>query len=416
MRNERGIALMMVISAIMLLSMIVLEFVFSSNINYRIAVNEKERLQAYYLAESAINLMKLELKIDKQIKAAVASSPVAQNLAINLNEPLCKQFPFSTDLIRAFFVGGEIPSLNKGESAPEGEAPPEEMEKGKSVTGFQTETAQEFLAFEGDFSGTCEDEQSKFNLNYFNGADPAQQTLSGLNPYDSYKLTLSNFLKGARFKNLFEETSPEKIDEIVRNIADWADKNDVINDYALMTRGAESSIYKADKTITPLNNKFLSLDEIHLVEGVDDTWFMPLEDMFTVYGENKVNICQAGDDVVWSLITTYASQNPNIPPLDPRNAEAKAKLLRVIQLDCTAAQPQISKIASDLDAALGAVPATTTPGAAPVGFASFITTDPRFYSLKLTGQVNDTMVNIKAVFDIKDPDPKKWKMLYYKVY
>ncbi|MBI2342224.1 MAG: general secretion pathway protein GspK [Deltaproteobacteria bacterium] len=404
MKSSRGIALMMVISSIMLLSMIVLEFVFSSNVSYKLALNEKERLQAYFLAESALNLMKIELKIDRQLKSAISSSPIAQNLPIDLSMPMCQQFPFSTGLIRAFFVGGAMPLMKGKEGG--------EEEKSKSATVFETESAEEFLSFDGDFDGSCADEQGKFNLNYFAGLDPMQQTLSGVNPYDMYKITLINFLKGEKFKKLFEGMEQQKIAEIVRNIADWTDKNDIINDIGLVTLGQEGSLYKGENA--PKNVKFLSLDEVHMVEGVDDRWFTPIEDMFTVYGENKINVCVADDDVVWALIVAYASQNPNIPPLDPKNLETKKKFVDALKLSCGGTQPQASKIASDLDAALGITSAEGSGGGGK--FAEMITTEARYYSLKLTGQVGETVVNIKTVLDIKDPDPKKWKMLYYKVF
>lgn len=410
---------MMVISAIMLISMIVLEFVFTSNVNYNIALNERQRLQAYYLAESALSLMKVEIKMDKQVKSQLASLPIAANLPIDLSQPMCQQFPFSTTLLRNFFVGGTLPLMAEGnetvaegaEVAAEGEAG---AEKGASVTTFETESAQEFLAFDGDFDGTCVDEASKINLNYFWALDPAQQTLAGVSQYDTYKTMIVNFLKQERFKKLFEGIAPEKIKEVVGNIADWADKNDLINEFGYTTRGSEESLYKGDEMQKPRNAKFLTLDEVHFVEGVDDTWFMPLEEMFTVYGDSKINVCLAEDDIVWALILSYANQNQSITPIDPRNTEARKKLLDAVKLNCTSAQPQASKIAADLDAALGITSGEQQQSSG--GFANFITTEPRFYSLKLTGQVGETVVNIKTVLDIKDSDPKKWKMLYYKVY
>lgn len=423
MKREAGIALMMVISAIMLISMIVLEFVFSSNVNYRLAVNEKERLQAYYLAESAVNLMKVELKLDKQIKSAISSSPIAQNIAIDLSQPFCQQLPFSTALLRAFFGGGEA-SLFKGEGATEGATSAgEEEKKSTSATIIESESAQEFLSFEGDFEGSCADESGKFNINVFANLDPTQQALSGVNPYDLNKLALANFLKSERFKKIFQGVEPKKIEEAVGNIADWTDKNDLINDFGNVGHGPEDGLYKGESDVHPKNVKFLSLDEIHQVAGVDDNWFMPIEDMFTVYGDGRVNVCLATDDVTWTLILTYAGQNPNIPVLDPKNKEVKKKLIDTIRFSCTGVQAQVAKIAADLDVALGIGGAaitqqTSMQGAAVAsgGFANFITTEPRYYSLKLTGQVGDTMVNIKTVLDTKDQDPKRWKTLYYKVY
>jgi hypothetical protein len=105
--------------------------------------------------------------------------------------------------------------------------------------------------------------------------------------------------------------------------------------------------------------------------------------------------------------------------VNPENKEAKQKLLDVVRMSCSAVQPQTAKIASDLDVALGVMPNTTEQPQQPKqssSFANMITAESRYYSLKLTGQVGETMVNMKVVLDVKDSDPRKWKTLYYKVY
>ena len=67
LKNQSGVALMIVMAAITLLTSIAVEFAYNTNVNYNLALNEKERLQAYFLAESAIKLMELELKLEKQL-------------------------------------------------------------------------------------------------------------------------------------------------------------------------------------------------------------------------------------------------------------------------------------------------------------------------------------------------------------
>lgn len=401
---SKGIAIMLVLSAIMILSMIALEFVYGTNINYRLALNEKERLQAFYLAESSLNLMKLEIALDKQARAVIAGSPLSQYVSLGGSAPLCQQLPLSTSVIKAFFIGGQIPG-EEGEEAGETEEP------AGAPTIFETERATEFLSFDGDFDGSCEDETSKLNLNFFSTMDPMQKTLAaGPNQYDAHKIVLANFLKNERFNKLFEGVPPEKIEEIVRNVADWVDKDSQINDMGGLTRGEEEGIYKDPPQVK--NAKFLSLDEVYLVEGVEDDWFEPIEGMFTVYGGNRVNVCQAADEVLWALIFSYAGQRGDVPPIDPRNEEMREKLIGTVRMSCEASSPQASQIGADLDQALGVAPGQP----AGAGFANMITTEPQFYSLKLTGQVGNTVVNIKTVLDTRDPSPRRWKTVYYKIY
>lgn len=434
--NQRGIALVMVLAAIAVLSMIAIEFVFDTNINYRLALNEKERLNAYYLAKSAINLMRLELKFDKAYRSMLAGSAASQYMTSNLGGPLCQQIPMSTALLRGVFLGGGEGGAEEGAVAPEGES--EEALKIKEAkeavgTSFEEGTAKQFLEFEGDFEGDCKDEQTKFNLNVFFGQDPAQQVLSGLNSYDSFKQLLYQFLSNDKYKELFGERRDEEIKNAVKNIADWVDKNEEVNEAAGSTMGRELAVYAGRKDETKIKNtKFLTLDELYLVEGVKDDWFTTLKDDFTIYGDNKVDVCLASDDVVSALILQYVSNNPKIPPISPTNKEKLSQLVTAVKNACVGANPSPQQIAQALDQALGVTqeatgaqttlpqqqPTTTTPATTSsesTGFASLITTTSRFYSLKGTGRLKDTVVNIVTVVDANSTNPKSWKTLYWRV-
>ena len=72
--NERGIALLLVIGSILILTMIGVEFAYDAQVEYHLAVHQKERLQAYYLALSAYNLVRLELKMGSAVQSQVASA------------------------------------------------------------------------------------------------------------------------------------------------------------------------------------------------------------------------------------------------------------------------------------------------------------------------------------------------------
>ncbi|KAB2841571.1 hypothetical protein F9K50_03695 [bacterium] len=50
-RSARGIALLMVLASLAILSSLVVEFAYNSNVTYNLALNQKDRVQAYYLAE-----------------------------------------------------------------------------------------------------------------------------------------------------------------------------------------------------------------------------------------------------------------------------------------------------------------------------------------------------------------------------
>src|SRR4051812_13237480 len=77
LKNQRGIALLMVLSALAVMTIAVVEFVYNMRINYQLAVRNKERLQAYYLARSAVNLSKLVLKYNKEAEKLIKDNAAA---------------------------------------------------------------------------------------------------------------------------------------------------------------------------------------------------------------------------------------------------------------------------------------------------------------------------------------------------
>lgn len=437
---------MLVLSAIAIVTTMGVEFAYNTSIYYNLAQNEAERLQAYYLARSAYNFMRLELKFDRLFRSVVQSQNLGQYLGANAQLPLCQQFPLSTGLIRTVFLGGGLPGAEgeggEGES-PEAAPPPEptegdealeQMQQGISMS--QEQGAKEFLAFEGDFDGECIDEGTKIDLNAFAGLATAASVEGMLSPYDQYKQFLFKFLSQARFKGLFE-ASGVRIPDVVNNIGDWVDANNDRNDFEGRSGGAESALYQRAEASYPIRNgKLLTLMEAYLIDGVVDEWFEPMMDYFTVYGDGTINVCTASADVVEGVIRRYVDSNPNLPPLRLEDPEEMARLVTAVLDACASGGigDQLKQAVSQaLDMAIGSVAGTEQPqqppqqpaqpatgaaaaAAAQSGFGALIRTDSRFFLLKLTGQVNDVMVRIKAVLDVKETDPKKWKLLYWRVY
>ncbi len=429
---------MLVLSAIVLMTAMGVEFAYNTNVSYHLARNDLDRLRAHYLAKSAFNFMLLELKFDKTFRQVVQQQNLGEFLGANAQLPLCQQFPMSTGLIRAVFSGGGLPGM-EGEAQGEGEveaaeAPPEggegqsleEMRKGASFG--QEKTAEEFLSFEGDFDGECSDESTKIDLNAFAGLS-TQAAEGSVSPFDQYKQFLFRFLSRPQYEDLFKAADVRVLD-VVTNIGDWIDSNAEINPSGGGGGGAERSLYdRAELPYQPRNGKLLTLMEAYLIDGVVDDWFGPLMDQFTVYGDGKINVCTASIDVVESLIRRYVESTPSLPPLRLEDPQEMGRLVQAIIDTCAtgATGDQLkSQINAALNAAIGAVssgsPAQPTePGQTPAspantGFAAYVSTETRFFGLSLAGQSGETTVRIKAVMDLKEKDPKKWKLLYWRVY
>lgn len=425
LKNQSGVALILVLSALVIITTMASEFAYNTNVNYHLALNDRDRLKAHYLALSSYRFMLVEFKFDKMFQRVVQQQNLGQFMGSEANMPLCQQFPISTQLIKAVFVGGE------GEEGGEGGAPglPEEFSKMISIE--QREAAREFLNIDGDFDGECVDEGTKINLNAFAQWKPEQPVETGLNDFDKFKAYLIDFFKNPAYEELFEKAkvTPE---DVVRNIADWVDTNERVNELGGVMGAPEDVMYTYTERAYPLKNyKFTTPQEVYLVEGVTDDWFGPLENRFTVYGDEKIDVCNADQDVVLSLVKRYVESMEDPPAIDFNNPEVRDALANAVSDGCglggtgnalannvaTTVDNKIRELSGVAVTTLGTTPqpggATTASSATPTGFGAFIATERRFMALKMTGMSGDTAVTIRAVLDIKDNDPKKWKLLYW---
>lgn len=431
--SQSGIALLLVIGAIVVLTMLTVEFAYNSQVEYHLAVRQKQRLQATYLAQSAYQLTLLELKMGNAVQSQVAQATQQMNLElpVDLSAPLCEQFPIKTGLFRMLMTGG--PGEKKGEEETAEAAPAEEA---MALSGFGLSGLEEFLQFEGDFEAECVDDSSRIDLNFFYNQNPTAPAPEGQdNLYDAYKKFLIQFLSQPQFQELFRD-SEVSVAEIVRNIADYVDPDDAINELGRGQGGAEESIYRDVPVgdISAKNGKFSTPDEIFRVAGIRDEWWIPLSEYFTIYGMSdrmghpQINVCRAPEAVVSALILRYLELRKDLPPLPANDPTGMKQLVGAVQEGCTGAKPDKNKIAQDLDAKLMEWLRLTPPGTetareggyAPTGsaFADWIATESRFYRLKLLGQVQDTVVKIDAVIDLGEgggADPQRWKVMYWKV-
>ena len=423
LQNERGVALILVLSAIVMLTMLIVEFAFDNQAEYRMAKYQLERLQSYYLAQSADHLVKLELKMNQMAASTIANSGFADQVQIDLSIPLCQQFPMSSSIFRAA-LHGDLSGAPKEENAPQ-----ENAAQGL-LSGLPLQGGEEFLSFKGDFDGECVDESSKINLNAFATLNPEKQT-TGIgpgadNPYDAYKKIIVAMLSQEQFKPLFEESMGShnvKIEEIARNIADWVDLNDTINDYNGVAVGSETAEYGDGGE--PKNGKLSTPGDIFKIPGVEDKWWTAVSDYFTIYGDGKINVCRSSDELVTALILRYTATRQDLPPIQQKDQELLKALVKSVRTGCQGVQPNPTQIEAALNAKLGellgatAPPGGATPAASKGGvFADWITGQSRYYALKISGQVGDTVVKITEVVDLGEgtgADASKWKILYWRV-
>ena len=417
--NQRGIALLLVLSAISVLTIAIVEFVYNTQIQYRIAVNNKERLQAYYLAQSGLNLSRLMLRYSKEAQSMLDKAGEA-GMDLKM-EPLYRMMPLSSSLLRGIASGDSEAAGNQAPDTPpaEGEKSSSPTDPMKMVNFLDQEKAKEFLNFDGDFSTDITEEQTKYDLN-------AIASLESTSPaYDRRKKELLSILEHPTFKDLFKDQERDAAD-LVHALADWVDSNDQANEFDNVTRGSEDRLYSHVR-YRPKNGKMLTLSEMRLVAGMNDHLFDALKPFVTVYGGgDKINVCLGEDDLLAGLIHDYLRNSGCTPNIDYKDEDTFKELVAEVRGAC----PDISAMSAALNSKLGLsdmeavaketpTGATAAEGEAVAGcafqFKDLLTPDNNIFTLKSTGTVGDTEVGITEVIDSSGGSPDSWKIYYYRI-
>ncbi len=193
---------------------------------------------------------------------------------------------------------------------------------------------------------------------------------------------------------------------------------------------------KGDLDYKPKNGRYLSPQELLLVPGVGDDLFRLLEPNLTVYGDNKINLCQGDEMLIRAFLVHYSQTTPGASPLNPADDRSMGAVLEAVRLACQQPNPQPMQVAQAITSVLGgsagsagtarrparrpreeessdeeaAPPAAT--GAS--GLVSRISTQNRFYRIQAVGTVGETEVRIVTVLDTEATDPNLWKTLYFR--
>lgn len=262
-KNEKGVALMVAVAALMLIMYFAMEVSYESNVEYIVNSQSLNRVKAYYAAKSGMQLSLLRIKIYQQ-----AQSQLGDKLG---DSPLLDQiwqFPFAWPLP----VPDEMNAVDKD--------------------AFKKVVKESSM--DSSYIVTIEDEGSKIDLNDLNSPskflrDATKQQL--LNIFEQKKKDDEEFAR---------EYSGFNFEELVNNIADWqSDKATSLNGGAKNAKYGDMN--RDTQDYYPPNRAFRTLAELHLVPGMEDTFFDILEPRVTIYGMKGINPNLATKEVLKSL-------------------------------------------------------------------------------------------------------------------
>jgi general secretion pathway protein K len=295
-RRERGIALVMVLGAITVLTVMLAEFQDDTSAEVASALADRDGVQAEYIARSAINLGRLLVAIEPTIRNAI--SPLFQ--LMNMKVPQLPVWEFSDRLLGAF---------NDQESRADF----------GSTLGLDLTLGKNLGMTGGRWQLVIVDEDAKIDANLGAANEIAhirlaKELMALISPIAYDPLFLQRDAQGQFHDRL----------QTCQAIIDWADNDeqgfscDFSNPNAPTSAGVEDSSYSLlPKPYRRKNAPYDTLEELHLVNGVTDEFWStfvdpdptnPKKRVVTVWGQGLVNINTANAQTLLGVTCAGAPQ------------------------------------------------------------------------------------------------------------
>ena len=403
-KRERGIALIMVLGAIAVLTVILAEFQDETSTEVAASLADRDGVVAEYIAKSAVNLARLLVASEPTLRTAI--TPLFAML--KKKPPQLPVWEYSDRILGAF---------NDSDGSKDfGSSLGLDMTQGKNL-GMPG----------GRFDLTIVDEDAKINVNLGASNDIAHIRLAR---------EIMGLIAPPQFSPLFEQRdSRGQVHDRLTTCAailDWADIDETtfncdISSAAQAGSGAvEDAFYQLqDKPYRRKNAPYDSLEELHLVRGIsDDFWATfidpdpsdPKKRVMTVWGQGAVNVNTANAQTLLALVCSQAAPTTEICN-DP--AQAATFLTGVTMArGITMGAPLFGSAQDFVNTMKGTGqlgPLLAGLGMKPVKFLSesefqkSVTTESKMFSIYADGIVKgykrETRTSIRAVVDFRAAPP-----------
>ncbi|MFL5371768.1 MAG: general secretion pathway protein GspK [Myxococcales bacterium] len=430
--NARGVALILVLTTIAILTSIGVDFSYGSRVNLRLAENARDELRAFYLARSAVNLSRLLLHFQRQLDqtgGAIANKLLPQGTAApapgsgarqplgaqptatipgnNLGIRLWEVLPIDSNVMTALLGGGDLGALGvdqmsgaRRENAP--------------LAAAGAAPMHSFGAFDGAFSSKIEDENSRINVRALDGLGDVPRAIY---------TQLMAMIGDPKYDFIFDEPDANndrvRREDVIVALKDWIDidENGAAIDPSIITgnpfvnaSGDENSAYdRYEPRYKAKNASFDSLAELFMVRGVNDRFMAAFGDRLTVWlGPNgKLNI---NTDDPQQMITNIlaAAKNPADPRLrNPKLLETVLQAITMKKMFSFFGLSATDFVKTLQDSGIEVNPVLTNPTAP----GNFLTSTSDTFRIVATGRVGRTDKRLTAVVHYDD---QLGKLLYWK--
>lgn len=378
-KSQQGVALLMVLIALTILGSMTADLMETNETYLATTINARDAVRAEYMARSGVNLSRLLLSFQKILGSSI-------------------NFPFwqYADLVIEMFTdsegGGMLADL-----------------AGVNLSGVE---GLGLGVEDGDLEVNIIDEDSKINVNLANDEglggmrNRMIQQLTALMAPIEYDPLFKRESKGGQF---FER------EDLICEILDWADPDEDLCD---MSGSEDPSVYQTlDPPYERKNAPFDSLEELHLVNGIDDdVWSAfvepdpedPASRVLTIWGMGKINVNTAPTQVLFPLVCMLAADpNGMNPCTDPNQL---VNLIQILQgmtmlrtfLPFSRARDFIAAIENPENLFMMGIPGVRVYGKGTA--ARVLTTRSTVFSIYAKGTVGRVTKRIHVVVDMKADD------------
>lgn len=290
-RGERGVALVVVTVAIVIIATLAYESAFNTTVDYLAASHARDNMRAEFHMRSGMNLSRMIIRLQTDV--------------------MDRNRKFLGDIQIADYTGMFMSAF--GGSREEVDALAE------MVGGFSEDNLKGLGVSVGQFDLQIFTDDGKININCANGSAATKENL---------KAQLESLLFFQAYDPVFSSESADgwrrtRVEQVAA-MMDYIDRDSLRTSES---RGAEQYDYPSGDTGYKAKNNYIdSLGEAHLIRGVDDRFWTLFGSALTVYGGCKVNIGAMRDPKQIAAVIALSAKNPEDPVVqDP------AKLWRLAQ-------------------------------------------------------------------------------------
>jgi type II secretory pathway component PulK len=277
--KEHGVALLMVLACIAVLLPFTASFSYTTRVDWQAAINLRDEMSARNLYRGGMRLSLLLFELQRMV----------------FNQKQFRQMLGTWDITQ---VAPYLMSAFGSKDGHEGIA---------GLVGLDDSTFKDLAIEHGGFEIRVEAESGKLNVNCLaqagQGKDNAQARVVE---------TLEAMLMPTLYDPLFDE---EKSDgqrytraDVIKAIVDYIDEDNKAWDMVKLASGSTQERYRYTELFDPYeprNARLDSIEELHLVQGVDDDLMTAIAADLTVYGGCKVNLNFASADQI-ALVLRHA--------------------------------------------------------------------------------------------------------------